>query len=454
MAPKSKSSENNNDDDENENEDTKKRPPPEQSGYYILDLREKDSWDAGPWLQLIPKHDDQDEEDEEIIDNTKANSKAAIAAATIKTKYNQKKPQRVCKTCHIPISELKNRCYELPAKRSNLVLVFDTWGDETQAEQIMYSDWNIVYHCKMTGARNTSCISRDLDWVESATWMCSEIDQPKCTKTKLVYKKGPTTIAPDDLRAWSPSPFLEKHLDSIIIPKIKQNPLYNNNNTENKIPSKITAIDVGAGNGRDIAFLASRGIFDQFFAIDNRAHLLENCKTMANRYNTKKQESSSSTAFVCHGVYCNIANDLPIATNPLFHEEMADLIVCVRFLERPLLPNLAKYLKVGGFLLYSHFVDGVQNSAVGQPKSVKHYVLHGELKKKIVDEAVLPKSFGIQNDTKDENEDEDDDEQQESVRNNNDNNNRPAEWLKILIDEEVLLEDGRPVNNLLIWRVL
>jgi SAM-dependent methyltransferase len=56
-----------------------------------------------------------------------------------------------------------------------------------------------------------------------------------------------------------------------------------------------------------------------------------------------------------------------------------DLILCVRFLERALLPQLRCMLKPGGYILYCTFVDGPGLRAFGRPSGHEHVLQPGEL---------------------------------------------------------------------------
>jgi 2-polyprenyl-3-methyl-5-hydroxy-6-metoxy-1,4-benzoquinol methylase len=56
-----------------------------------------------------------------------------------------------------------------------------------------------------------------------------------------------------------------------------------------------------------------------------------------------------------------------------------DLILCVRFLERSLLPQLRCMLKPGGYILYCTFVNGPGLRAFGRPSGHDHVLQPGEL---------------------------------------------------------------------------
>ncbi|MEW5303126.1 MAG: hypothetical protein WDW38_001453 [Sanguina aurantia] len=56
-----------------------------------------------------------------------------------------------------------------------------------------------------------------------------------------------------------------------------------------------------------------------------------------------------------------------------------DLLLCVRFLERSFLATLPALLRVGGILLYSHFLDLPGTRTFGRPTGAKHVLAQGEL---------------------------------------------------------------------------
>jgi hypothetical protein len=50
-----------------------------------------------------------------------------------------------------------------------------------------------------------------------------------------------------------------------------------------------------------------------------------------------------------------------------------------RFLHRPSLQATLDTVRIDGFLVYSHFLDGCQHTAVGTPSSPDGFLLKGEL---------------------------------------------------------------------------
>eukprot|EP01064_Diplonema_japonicum_P025206 TRINITY_DN3626_c1_g1_i1.p1 TRINITY_DN3626_c1_g1~~TRINITY_DN3626_c1_g1_i1.p1 ORF type:complete len:292 (+),score=31.78 TRINITY_DN3626_c1_g1_i1:54-878(+) len=123
-----------------------------------------------------------------------------------------------------------------------------------------------------------------------------------------------------------------------------------------------TACDIGCGHGRDIAYLSNRGW--KVTGIDNRPSLLHHVKDLAERMPNHVHKPITINA--------DLKRD-PWPVPPF----SVNLVVVVRFLLRETLPGIKASVAPGGFVLYSHFVDGCQ--LIGTPKNPKHYFQHGEL---------------------------------------------------------------------------
>ena len=139
-------------------------------------------------------------------------------------------------------------------------------------------------------------------------------------------------------RLWKPAPFLEQVLPSI--------------------PRGRTA-DLAAGAGREAVFLALHG-FD-VEAWDRDVPGLEMATMLAAR----------------NGVALRtVVADLEAPASPL-PEDAYDLIVCFRFLHRPLLPAIARALAPGGTLVYETFRVGQER--YGKPCRARFLLESGEL---------------------------------------------------------------------------
>ena len=246
----------------------------------------------------------------------------------------------------------------------------------------------------------------------------------------LEWTQLPRAPPPSETRGWSPSSFVEL----VVMPRIAAETTSFSSSKGAKI-----AIDVGAGSGRDVAFLTSLGY--SCFALDNRRPFLEKAVALSRRMllTTTTATTKNSTATATTSAAAATALETHISSSLPFRESTADLILCVRFLERSLLPNLCRYLRVGGFLCYSHFLEGCDKTAIGQPKKLSGYVLHGELEAKCVNAAVTPKDLLPPSSCEN-----DDDENDSSV---------VLPWLRVVYSEETTLADGRPIDNLLVMRV-
>jgi SAM-dependent methyltransferase len=139
------------------------------------------------------------------------------------------------------------------------------------------------------------------------------LDAPLATLPGGLASRAPAA------RLWKPAPFLERVLPSI---------------------PRGRAADLAAGAGREAVFLALSG-FD-VEAWDRDVPGLEMASMLAAR----------------NGVALRtVVADLEQPTSPL-PEDTFDLVVCFRFLHRPLLPAMARALAPGGTLVYETFRTG------------------------------------------------------------------------------------------------
>lgn len=144
---------------------------------------------------------------------------------------------------------------------------------------------------------------------------------------------------------WAPNPFLEE-----VITKVEAT------------VGVGVALDVGTGSGRDMVYLGHRGW--HVLGIDNVERRLRQAFRLAQRHGTD--------AHVCAGV-------VDVRAGYPFRPGCFDLINVCRFIHRPSFSQLAVLVKVGGLLLYSHFLEGCQHTTIGHPKTVKGFFLSGEL---------------------------------------------------------------------------
>lgn len=165
------------------------------------------------------------------------------------------------------------------------------------------------------------------------------------------------------------------------------------------------ALDVGCGCGRDMCFLVQRGW--HVVGADSRRKILADAQAFAGH--------------VCSGVGPPDYQCASFAATLAVRPASVDLVLAIRFLHRPLLPALARAVRPGGFLLYHHFVDGVQHSAVGHPKNPAAYLQHGELRSVFVPPQVFSGDDG--------------------------DGHAAVVAFEACVDFEATLPDGRPTTN-------
>jgi len=139
---------------------------------------------------------------------------------------------------------------------------------------------------------------------------------------------------------WRPSPFLAEVLP--LLPRGR-------------------AIDLASGSGRDAVFLAQHGYEVEAWDIDPEA--LGWGSGLATR-----------NGVTITTVHCDLERpDPPLAA------EHYDLIVCMRFLCRPIFPHLSRALALGGMLVYETYRLGQEQ--FGKPRRPQFLLDPGELRR-------------------------------------------------------------------------
>ncbi len=155
----------------------------------------------------------------------------------------------------------------------------------------------------------------------------------------------------DDLgppvRLWRPARFLEEVLPDVLA----------------ALPSPATraptALDVACGAGRDAVFLAARGF--EVEARDHAPEALERARALARR-----------EGVAVRTVECDLErDDLPPPGRTF------DLVVCFRFLHRPLFAWMEAAVAPGGWLVYETYRAGQER--FGRPKRAHFMLQPGEL---------------------------------------------------------------------------
>ena len=144
-------------------------------------------------------------------------------------------------------------------------------------------------------------------------------------------------------RLWRPAPFLEEMLPRIPRPR----------------PDACAALDAAAGAGREAVYLALQGF--QVEARDRDPEALARAAALAAR----------------HGVRITTAvtdlEDNAITLPP----DRFQLVVCFRYLHRPLFRQLERTLAPGGFLVYETYRLGQEK--LGRPRRERFLLRPGEL---------------------------------------------------------------------------
>jgi SAM-dependent methyltransferase len=153
---------------------------------------------------------------------------------------------------------------------------------------------------------------------------------------------------------FQPSPFLQRHIDQL----------------ESTLPSQCVCLDVGCGSGRDIAFLMRRGW--HAWALDAQAGAMERVKQLAAYLDVQDRLEVLARVKLLHDGQWRFKDSGVDITNKKF-----DLILNIRFLSRPFWKQVPSMLNLGGYFVFSHFVD---QGEYEQPKK-SHRVEVGELKK-------------------------------------------------------------------------
>ncbi|MES1909198.1 MAG: hypothetical protein MHM6MM_001980 [Cercozoa sp. M6MM] len=169
-------------------------------------------------------------------------------------------------------------------------------------------------------------------------------------KAVLQVPEEHTIPAAEERPLWRPCPFLQRSVASL---------------------SPGTVLDVGCGSGRDSVFLAMQGW--QVTSLDHLSKMCQRTQTLAERHKvavrTVKAKSSPDATLAFSS-----REDLDHVKNTQF-----DLVVCVRFLQREILPMLAQMVKPGGRFLCQQFSDGCQHVGPCSPSDPQRILQEKEL---------------------------------------------------------------------------
>jgi SAM-dependent methyltransferase len=149
------------------------------------------------------------------------------------------------------------------------------------------------------------------------------------------------------VRLWEPTPFLAEVLGDALAPRLGR------------------AVDAACGSGRDATYLALAGF--ESVGIDILPDALEKARELA-----ESARRSVPALEVPLWVRADLEQAWP------FRERTLDLVSCVRFLWRALLPALAASLRPGASLVYETFT--VRQRRHGRPVCPDHLAAEGELR--------------------------------------------------------------------------
>jgi rhodanese-related sulfurtransferase len=154
-------------------------------------------------------------------------------------------------------------------------------------------------------------------------------------------------------RLWRPAPFLEEVLPLIARPR----GIAPGSNALAVDPP--LALDLACGAGRDAVFLAQHGF--EVEAWDHAPEALERTRDLARRHGVSLRTEVRDLE----------RPDLPPPARPF------DLIVCFRFLHRPLFPWMERALAPGGWLVYETYRTGQER--FGRPIRAHFLLARDEL---------------------------------------------------------------------------
>jgi SAM-dependent methyltransferase len=229
---------------------------------------------------------------------------------------------------NIAVSELSNRYFELPQKGVPFALVVPSG-----APLELPTKTNDHAGSHSHGDKKKGKAQRNNWSIQDVFEDCRELWE---TAKEVDYLS--THVAHVATRLWSPVDVLEENIERI---------------EDGRIGKGLTALDVGCGSGRDVAYLASRGW--NCVALDNLDKALLRCSALARRMQCRDR---------LEPVQLDVRK--PASSRSLLHRSSAvsafDLVLVVRFIHRPLFPMLCKCLAKGGVLVYAHFLEDVEEN--------------------------------------------------------------------------------------------
>lgn len=118
------------------------------------------------------------------------------------------------------------------------------------------------------------------------------------------------------------------------------------------------ALDVAMGNGRNSVYLAQQGF--NVDGVDISPERVASAMALAER---KGVTINAQVADLEDGYY--------------IEKDVYDVIICINYLYRPLIPQIKGGLKRGGMVVYETYL--IDQSQWGPPKNPEHLLKHNEL---------------------------------------------------------------------------
>jgi SAM-dependent methyltransferase len=216
---------------------------------------------------------------------------------------------------HVPRTELAMRRSELPPREIALLVVAEDGP----------------------AAASAAAVLEGLGY-SSVSWL----DAPLAALEGGLADRAPAT------RLWRPAPFLEEVLPLVAPPSAGE-----------PAAGLPRALDLACGAGRDAVFIALGGF--EVEGWDHAPEALERAGELARRNGVRLRTALHDLE----------RPDLPTPAQPF------DLIVCFRFLYRPLFPWIERALAPGGWLVYETFRVGQER--FHRPRRAHFMLAHGEL---------------------------------------------------------------------------
>ncbi len=225
---------------------------------------------------------------------------------------------------HLPWLDLKERLSELPPRPSELQLVGDA-----------------------------ACLGEACAFLNEKGYRVVQTWDETAYLSELQKSPGLGVSGMTSKRLWQANPLLVEWLES-----------------SQRISSMSgkSVWDIGCGGGRDAVYLALKG-FD-VTAVDQQEAVLSRARRFADRQRA-----------TVHWKNCSVdeADCLP--------NEMVDVVVMMRYLNRRLFSRLHQAIRPGGFVVMQTFVEGVE--AFGSPKNPNYILKRGELAKSFSDFTII-----------------------------------------------------------------